>query len=53
MSPTEQIALRLPLDVVQWIKARAAEEERSRASVVTRLIRKEMARETKAKPAKR
>jgi hypothetical protein len=48
----EQIAIRLPPDAVQWLKARASSEERSRASVIARLIREEMAREAKAKAKK-
>jgi hypothetical protein len=52
MAPTKAVGLRLAPDVVEWLKARAKEEERSPAFLVTRLIRQQMAREAKPKKAK-
>jgi hypothetical protein len=54
MPPTPALGLRrLPADVAQWLRARAAAEERSLAFIVARLIREQMAREAKTKKPKR
>ena len=53
MSPTLQTGMRLPPDVVAWLKKRAREDRRSMAFITTELVRAEIAREEKIKKAKR
>jgi hypothetical protein len=50
MALTKSVSLRLPPDVVEWLKARAQAEERSLAFLVTKIVRAELQREAKAKP---
>jgi hypothetical protein len=50
MAPTKSVSLRLAPDVVEWLTARAQEDQRSFAFLVMKLVREEMARETKRKP---
>jgi hypothetical protein len=52
MSPTEQLGLRLPPDVVAWLRRRGKEEMRSMAVVATIAIREAMAKEERAKKRK-
>ena len=52
MSPTEQLGLRLPPDVVAWLRRRGKEDQRSMAFIATQAIREAMARETAAKKRK-
>jgi hypothetical protein len=52
MPPTPAIGLRIPRDAAEWLKARAAAEQRSLAFIVTALVRAEMAREAKRTKAK-
>jgi hypothetical protein len=52
MPPTPALGLRIPRDAAEWLKARAAAEQRSLAFIVTALIRAEMAREEAAKKRK-
>ena len=52
MSPTKQTGLRLPPDVVKWLKQKGKEDMRSMAAIVTLMIRTEIAREAKPKKAK-
>jgi hypothetical protein len=47
--PTRMVSLRLAPDVLDWIQARAAADQRSLAFIVMALARAEMAREAKAK----
>jgi hypothetical protein len=51
MAPTKAVGLRLAPDVVDWLKKRAAADQRSLAFIVMQIVRAEMARE--AKKAKR
>jgi hypothetical protein len=51
MSPTKVTGLRLPDDVMGWLREQGALEERSPAFLVTRIVREEMARNTPAKSA--
>jgi hypothetical protein len=53
MPPTPALGLRIPHDAAEWLKAKAQVERRSLAFIVTELIRAEMAREARAKKAKR
>jgi hypothetical protein len=52
MPPTPALGLRIPRDAAEWLRARAAAEERSLAFIVTRLIRQAMANEERAKKTK-
>jgi hypothetical protein len=47
--PTQPVSLRLPPDVLAWLKARGEAEDRSPAYLVAKLVRAEMTREAKAK----
>jgi hypothetical protein len=49
MPPTKMVSLRLAPDVLEWVQARAASDQRSIAFIVMALARAEMAREAKAK----
>ena len=51
MAPTKSVSLRLAHDAVEWLTARAKADRRSLAFVMA-LVRKEMAREAKAKKPK-
>jgi hypothetical protein len=45
----KSVSLRLAPDVVAWLKARAAADQRSLAFIVMQLAREQMAREAKPK----
>ncbi len=45
LAPTRQISMRLPPDVIAWLKKRAKDDKRSLAFITTELVRAEIARE--------
>jgi hypothetical protein len=51
MPPTQQTGMRLPPDVVAWLKRRAREDRRSMAFITTELVRAEIAREARSRKA--
>jgi uncharacterized protein (DUF4415 family) len=52
MSPTEQLGLRLPSDIVAWLRRRGKEDQRSMAFIAAQAIREAMAREAATKKRK-
>jgi hypothetical protein len=52
VSPTEQLGLRLPPDIVAWLRQRGKEEQRSMAFIAAQAIREAMTREARAKKTK-
>jgi hypothetical protein len=50
MPPTVPVSLRLAPELVDWLTARAAEDERSRAFIISKMIKAEMARLGTAAP---
>ena len=51
-SSTEPVGLRLPHDVMAWLRRRGKEEQRSMAFIAAQAIREAMERETAAKKRK-
>ncbi len=52
MAPKRQISIRLPDDVLAWLRSRGSENQRSAAFILAELVRAEMAREERAKKTK-
>ena len=50
--PTQQVSLRLPPDVLKWLRQRRKETLHSMADSVTLLIRAEIAKEAELKKPK-
>ncbi len=49
MAPTKTTSLRLPADVLEWLKAQAEADQRSLAFIVSKVVREAKARAAKAK----
>jgi hypothetical protein len=52
LAPTQQVGVRLPPDVLAWLRRRGQENVRSMAAEIVVLVRAEMAREQRAKKRK-